>query len=242
MDQTDVPEGDHCRVWIVGPFGRLEPDLEDSGCFRHAVLAHGDVACAGVDAGDDAVVPERREESGGLVQEHTALVAGWGGEPAERQAEQTVVAGDPRVLAGLLGVSALTVQVVVEHPDGDRERAESLADSGVVAGLGEERERRSEPVAGRLPLPAPAELVCVMESRPGTVGGRRVLASRLQRRVQPFQPLAIRARPPVSAELAGEPQSGLRSGIKRPLQSTTQVVDLGVEDRERLPLDAWTAG
>jgi hypothetical protein len=44
----------------------------------------------------------------------------------------------------------------------------------------------------------------------------------------------VSAQLPVSAELAGESQAGLRCNLERPSPGAREVVNFGVEERERL--------
>ena len=57
-----------------------------------------------------------------MLEDRAALVARYGGEPAERHPEQPVVARDPGVAAGFLCVSALACRVVNEDSQSRNER------------------------------------------------------------------------------------------------------------------------
>ncbi len=85
-------------------------------------LGEGDVCSGGVGARDLAIVPQRDEELGRLLEDRAALVARYGGKPAERHAEQSVVAGEPRVMAGFPCASALAGQIAGKHSDSRRKR------------------------------------------------------------------------------------------------------------------------
>lgn len=62
---------------------------------------------------------------------------------------------------------------------------------------------------------------------------RRAFAGRPERGIQPLQSLEVTAQLPILSELAAQTRADLWCGLKRPLQRAAEVVDFGVEHRQR---------